>query len=315
MARKSAVSARSETSLGKRLRRYWPVYLLALPAIVYLLINNYGPMFGMVIAFKNYRFDKGIWGSDWAGLKNFEFLFRSSDSWLITRNTLLYNLTFILLGTVLSITLAIFLNEIRGKRLRKTYQTVALLPHLLSMVIISYLVYGLLSPGDGLLNQLMTVLGKPEVSWYDTPEYWPTILILVNQICSVGYLCIVYLSSLAGIDKSYYEAASIDGASTWRKIWSITLPCLKPTIITMTLLSLGKIMYSDFGLFYQVPMNSGLLYDVTSTIDTYIYRGLMQSPNLSMSSAAAFYQSIVGFALVLTANFVVSRIDKDSALF
>ena len=311
---KGVVQKRNK-SLVTRLKRYWPVYLLALPAILYILINNYGPMVGMVVAFKNYRFDKGIFGSDWVGLKNFKFLFRSTDAFLITRNTILYNLAFMVLGTIFSIILAIFLNEIKNKRMRQTYQTIVLLPHLLSMVIISYLVYGFLSPGDGLLNQVMRGLNRPEISWYNQPGYWPFILVFVHLLCTTGYLCIVYLSTLVGIDQSLYEAASIDGATTWEKIKHITLPGLKPTIITMTLLALGKVMYSDFGLFYQVPMNSGLLYDVTSTIDTYIYRGLMESPNMAMSSAAAFYQSFVGFILVFTANFVVARIDKDSALF
>lgn len=298
----------------KKMRKYWAVYLMALPALLYLLINNYLPMGGMIIAFKNYRYDKGIWGSPWAGFSNFEFLFKTKDAWLITRNTILYNLAFIVLNMILAITVAILLNEIHSKTAHKVYQTVLLLPFLLSMVVVSYLVYGFLSPDQGFINR--TVLGMDRaISWYSEAKYWPFILVFVHLWVSVGYYCIIYLSTLVGIDKGYYEAADLDGASMWQKIRYITLPCLKPTMITMLLLALGKIFYSDFGLFYQVPLNAGALYDVTSTIDTYVYRGLMQSSNVGMSAAAGAYQSLVGFILVLTANWVVNRISKENALF
>lgn len=298
----------------KRMRKYWAIYLMALPAVLYLLINNYLPMGGMVIAFKNYRYNLGIWGSPWAGLSNFEFLFKTKDAWLITRNTILYNLVFIVLNTVLSIAVAILLNEIHSKRARKTYQTVLLLPFLLSMVVVSYLVYGFLSPDQGFVNR--TILGMDNaVSWYSESKFWPFILVFVHLWMTVGYYCIIYLSTLVGIDRGYYEAADLDGATMWQKIRYITLPSLKPTIITMMLLALGKIFYSDFGLFYQVPLNAGALYDVTSTIDTYVYRGLMQSSNIGMSSAAGVYQSLVGFVLVLGANWVVNRVSKENALF
>lgn len=298
----------------KKMRRYRAVYLMALPALLYLLINNYLPMGGMIIAFKNYRYDKGIWGSPWAGFSNFEFLFKTKDAWLITRNTILYNLTFIILNMVLAITVAILLNEIHSNTARKVYQTVLLLPFLLSMVVVSYLVYGFLSPDQGFINR--TVLGMDRaISWYSEAKYWPFILVFVHLWVSVGYYCIIYLSTLVGIDRGYYEAADLDGAGMWQKIRYITLPCLKPTMITMLLLALGKIFYSDFGLFYQVPLNAGALYDVTSTIDTYVYRGLMQSSNVGMSAAAGVYQSLVGFLLVLTANWVVNRVSRENALF
>lgn len=300
----------------KKMRRYLPIYFMALPALIYIFINNYIPMGGMVIAFKNYKFNKGIWGSDWAGFKNFEFLFRTKDAWLITRNTLLYNLAFIVLDTVIAIALAILLNEIRSKRCKKFYQTVLLLPYLLSMVIVSYLVYGFLSPDQGFVNKtILSSLGLQGQSWYAKPEIWPFLIIFVHLWVIVGYNSVIYLSTLVGIDKSYYEAADVDGATMWQKIRYITLPNLKPTVITLCLLSIGRIFYSDFGLFYQVPLNSGTLYDVTSTIDTYVYRGLMQSSNVSMSSAAGVYQSLVGFVLVLFANWVVNKISKENALF
>lgn len=301
--------------LKKRLKRYFPLYLLALPAVIYLFIDSYIPMYGLSVAFKNYRYDKGIWDSPWVGLKNFEFLFKTKDVWLITRNTILYNMMFILLGTVCSITAAILLNEIRSKIAKKAYQTIILLPYLLSMVVISYIVYGFLSPDLGLANHLLETMGKERVSWYSVPKYWPFILVFVRVWHGVGYKCIVYLASLVGIDRGYYEAAEIDGASAWQKITQITLPCLKPTIIIMVLLSLGRVFYSDFGLFYQVPLNSGPLYNVTTTIDTYVYRGLTQTPNISMAAAAGFYQSVMGFILVLAANAFTNRFNRQSSLF
>lgn len=304
-----------QKTVKKRLKRYLPLYLLALPAVIYLFIDSYIPMYGLSVAFKNYRYDKGIWDSPWVGFKNFEFLFKTKDVWLITRNTILYNMMFILLGTVCSIAAAILLNEIHSKIAKKTYQTIILLPYLLSMVVVSYIVYGFLSPDLGLANHLLEAVGKERVSWYSTPKFWPFILVFVRVWHGVGYKCIVYLASLVGIDRGYYEAAEIDGASAWQKITQITLPCLKPTIIIMVLLSLGRVFYSDFGLFYQVPLNSGSLYNVTTTIDTYVYRGLTQTPNISMVAAAGFYQSIMGFILVLAANAFTKRFNRESSLF
>jgi len=304
------------TPLKKRLRRYLPIYLLALPGLLYLFINNYIPMGGMVIAFKNYKYNKGILGSDWTGLKNFEFLFKTNDAWIITRNTILYNVVFIILGMIVAIAVAIMLNEIYSKTAKKFYQTIVLLPHLLSMVVISYVVYGFLSPDQGFVNHtILPALGMEPVSWYSEPKYWPFILIFVNLWATVGYSCILYLSTLVGIDKGYYEAADMDGANMWQKIRYITLPFLKPTMITVFLLSVGKIFYSDFGLFYQVPLNSGALFNVTSTIDTYVYTGLTKSSNIGMSSAAGVYQSVVGFILVLAANGIVNRVSKENSLF
>ena len=302
--------------MRKTVRRYAPIYLMALPALLYLLINNYIPMGGMVIAFKNYQYNKGIWGSSWSGLKNFEFLFKTNVAWTITRNTILYNLTFIILDTIMAITLAILLNEIRSKKMKKFYQTVMLLPYLLSMVIVSYLVYGFLSPDQGYVNKtILAVMGIDGQNWYSRADIWPFVIVFVHMWVIVGYNSIIYLSTLVGIDRSFYEAADVDGATMWQKIRFITIPNLKPTIITMCLLSIGRIFYSDFGLFYQVPLNSGSLYDVTSTIDTYVYRGLMQSSNVGMSSAAGVYQSLVGFALVLSANWIVNKISRENALF
>ena len=312
----TAPSARKKSSIGNRIKRCIPMYLMALPGLVYLIINNYIPMSGIIIAFKSVNWRKGILASPWAGFSNFEYLFKTRDAWTITRNTICYNLVFIVLGTVMAIAIAILLGEIRSKKLKQVYQTVFLLPYLISIVVVSYLVFAMLSIDSGFINKsILPALGKNAVAWYTEPKYWPFILVIVYLWKTFGYNCIIYYATLVGVDHSYYEAAAIDGATRWQQIRHVTLPALTPTIITLTLLSVGKIFYSDFGLFYQVPMNSGPLLDVTNTIDTYVYRGLIQLNDLGMSSAAGVYQSLVGFILVLAANKVVSRVDKESALF
>lgn len=297
-------------------KRYIPLYLMMLPGMIYIIVNNYIPMAGIRIAFKQYNYAKGIADSKFVGLKNFEFLFKTKDAWTITRNTLCYNIVFIALGIVMAVFVAILLNEIAATRLEKFYQTIILIPYLISMVIVSYLVYAFLNAETGFINNsILQPLGIDPISWYSSPQYWPVILTIVNLWKNFGYTSIIYFATLVGIDRRYYEAAAIDGASRWQQITKITLPALKPTIITLTLMNIGRIFYSDFGLFYQVPMNSGLLLDVTNTIDTYVYRGLFASNNIGMASAAGFYQSIVGFILVVTANFVVKKLSEENALF
>ncbi|MDL2301286.1 ABC transporter permease subunit [Lachnospiraceae bacterium OttesenSCG-928-D06] len=289
---------------------------MMLPGLMYLLINNYVPMAGMVIAFKKLNFKVGIFKSPWVGFEHFKFLFTSKDAWLITRNTILYNAAFIIVNMVVGIAIAILICEVRNKKLKKIYQSAILLPFLMSMIILSYIVYALLSSENGLLNNtVLPALGMDPVQWYQRPEYWPAILIIANCWKGVGYGCLIYIASLVGIDPSYYEAARLDGASKWQEITQITLPSLIPTIITLLLLSIGRIFYSDFGLFFQVPMNSGVLFPTTNVIDTYVYRALIERGNISMSSAAGVYQSIVGFVIVLFSNWIVRRVDKEQALF
>ena len=310
---------KAEVKKGKKknvLKEYWPLYLMMLPALLYLLINNYIPMAGMVIAFKKLNFAKGIWASPWAGLKNFKFLFASKDAWIITRNTLLYNVAFILVNMVVGIAIAILITEVRNTKLKKIYQSAILLPFLMSMVILSYIVYALLSAENGLVNNsILPLFHIDPIQWYQKQKYWPAILIIANCWKGVGYGCLIYIASLIGIDPSFYEAARLDGASKWQEITKITLPSLVPTIITLLLLSIGRIFYSDFGLFYQVPMNSGVLLPTTNVIDTYVYRALIEQGNISMSSAAGVYQSLVGFCVVMLSNWIVRRVDKDQALF
>ena len=298
------------------LKEYWPLYLMMFPALLYLLINNYIPMAGMVIAFKKLNFAKGIWASPWAGLKNFKFLFASRDAWVITRNTLLYNVAFILVNMVIGIAIAILITEVKNTKLKKLYQSAILLPFLMSMVILSYIVYALLSAENGLVNNsILPLFHMDPIQWYQKPKYWPAILIIANCWKGVGYGCLIYIASLIGIDPSFYEAARLDVASKWQEITKITLPSLVPTIITLLLLSIGRIFYSDFGLFYQVPMNSGVLVPTTNVIDTYVYRALIEQGNISMSSAAGVYQSLVGFCVVMLSNWIVRKVDKDQALF
>lgn len=290
--------------------------VMLLPGSIYLLVNNYAPMAGLFIAFKKINYQKGIFGSDWVGLSNFEFLFRTKDAWIMTRNTLLYNLVFIALNIILGVTFAILLNEVRFRLLKKGFQTVLLMPQIVSMVIVSYMAFAFLSSDNGFINHsILEPLGIEKISWYTKAAFWPYIIVFVQAWKNLGYNTILFLASVVGIDTSLYEAAEVDGASRWKQIFYITLPLLRPAMITLGLLMVGRIFYSDFGLFYQLPMNSGPLFPVTQTIDTYVYRGLTNISNIGMSSAASFYQSFVGFAVVLTCNLIVRRIDSDSALF
>ena len=299
-----------------KIKKYLPLYILALPGLLYLFINNYIPMAGVIIAFKNIDFQKGILGSDFVGLKNFEYLFKTKDAFIITRNTILYNISFIILTLIVSITFAIILNELRNRIASKIYQTIMLLPFLISMVIVSYLVFAFLSSDTGFINNsVLPLFGKEKISWYTEPRYWPFILVLVQLWKGVGYSVIIYLAAIVGIDPQYYEAASLDGATVLKRIRYITLPLIRPIIIMLLLLSVGRIFYSDFGLFYQVPQNSGMLYSTTNVIDTYVYRALIQLGDIGMSSAAGLYQSLVGFILVISANLIVRKLDSDSALF
>ena len=299
-----------------RWKQYLPIYLLALPGIIYMICNNYLPMFGIVIAFKKLNFAKGILASPWCGLKNFEFLFKSSTAFTMIRNTICYNVLWLILGHVLAIASAILLNEITNRFRARFYQSVILLPYLMSWVVVSYLVFAFLSADTGMFNNsILKPLGIAPVNWYSESKYWPFILTFVNHWKNNGYTMIVYFASIVGISQDYYEAAMLDGATKWQQIKHITIPQLVPTIITLMILSVGRIFAPDFGLFYQVPMNSGALINATNTIDTYVYRGLIELGDISMSSAACVYQSLMGFALVMIANWLTKRYSSENALF
>lgn len=289
---------------------------MMVPCLLYMLVNNYIPMLGISIAFKSYNYGKGIFGSDWIGLKNFEYLFKTTDAFIITRNTLLYNGGFIIINMIVSVAFAILLNELRIKKIQRFYQSVILMPYLIAMTIVGFMVYSLLSMDNGLMNNtILPALGIDPVMWYSDPKYWPFILPIVNTWKNVGYYSIVYFAAVIGIDNELLEAATVDGANRWQKIKGIILPLMSPVIITMTLLQVGRIFYSDFGLFYQVPMNSGPIQSTTNVIDTYVYRAMANLGDIGMASAAGVYQSIVGFVLIIVANQIVKRFDKENALF
>ncbi|KKI92440.1 sugar ABC transporter permease [Bacillus sp. SA1-12] len=301
---------------SKKMKRYSILFLMTLPGIIYLLINNYLPMLGIVIAFKNYNALDGFFGSEWVGLKNFEYLFKTKDALIITRNTLFYNALFIILNTIFALGLAIFLNEIKNKIAARFYQSVVILPHLISTVIVGFLVFALLSVENGFINRtVLPMMGMDPISWYSESKYWPYILTIVNMWKNIGYLSVVYLAAIIGIDKEYYEAADLDGASKWKQIRYITIPMIVPIITIMTLLAIGRIFYADFGLFYQVPLNAGAIQSTTDVIDTYVYRALLNTGDIGMSSAAGMYQSLVGFTLVLISNYIVRKRSKENALF
>lgn len=307
-------SAETKKKIG--LSKILPFYFMILPGLIYLVINNYLPMFGIIIAFKKMNYTKGIFGSDWSGLDNFRFLFASKDAWSITRNTICYNIAFFVVGTICAILLAICINEIQSKHTSKVYQIGILLPFLMSWVVISYLGYAFLSGESGFFNKtLFPAIGLKPVNWYQDKTYWPIILIFVNTWKNVGYSMIIYFSSIVGISQDYFEAARIDGASKWKQIKFITLPLLKPTVITLFILSVGQVFRSDFGLFYQVTRNSGPLYEYTRTIDVYVYQALMKNADYGMSGAASVYQSICGFILILIANKAVKKYQANNALF
>lgn len=309
---------KSKRTFAEKIRyykRYLPLYLMMLPALVYLFINNYLPMSGLVLAFEKYNVKDGIWGSQFTGFKNFTFLLKNNDLPILFRNTLGYNLCFILINLVLGVTLAILITEITNLKFRKAAQSSILFPFVVSIVIVSYMVRAFLDPEAGLLNHLLVSMGHQKVAWYDTAKYWPFILIFVNTWKGVGYGCILYISSILGIDMSLYESASLDGATKFQKIRYITLPFLKPTMITVSLLSLGRVFNSDFGLFFQVPQNSGLISSTTQTIDTFVYNVLITQSNVGMSAAASFFQSVMGFLMIMVFNAITRKISRENALF
>lgn len=296
-------------------KTWLPIFLMGLPGFVYIFINNYMPIYGMAIAFQKYDYSKGVLGSEWVGLYNFKYLFLTKDAWNITRNTLLYNLGFIVINLILGVSIAIFLNEVRSKKTKKIYQTLILLPYLMSMVVVSYLTYAFLGDRTGMINGLLKILNLDTIAFYSTKSYWPWILNIVYIWRNTGYASIIYLATLVGMDNAYYEAAELDGATKWQQIKYITLPLLKPTMIMLTTLSMGNIFRSDFGLFRLVPKNKGMLYPVTDTIDTYVLRAMMKGGNIGLSSAAAFYQSIVCVITILAFNALMRKISKEDALF
>lgn len=316
------ITKRAKDAVLKPRKKRWSrddteLTLLATPTIIWYVLFSFIPMFGIIIAFKNFRIDgnfiQSVFNSEWCGLENFRFMFTSQDAWIVLRNTLGYNILFIILGIVVPVVLALMIGQLHNKRLGKIYQTAMFMPYFLSWVVIAAIVWGFLSYDKGLVNSLLTSAGTDPVNWYMTSGPWPFLIIFLNIWKSVGYGMVVYLATITGIDTSYYEEAVIDGATKWQQVRYITLPIMKTVIIIMFIMAVGRIFYSDFGLFYQVPHDSNSLHDVTYTIDVMVYK-MLKSATVGMASAAAFFQSAMGCVTILIANWVVRRIDPDSAL-
>lgn len=301
------------SSFLKDLKSNKELLFIAFPAVLVIFVFNYIPLFGLILPFKNFNYELGFFRSPWSGFENFKFLFNSDDILLATRNTLLYNTVFIFLGTLCSVAVALMLFEI-SKKYVNIYQTVMFFPYFLSWVIVSYITLALFDVDNGILNKFIQSFGGEQVFWYHNINCWPVILVIVAVWKGLGYTSLIYYAAIVGFSPEYYEAAKIDGATRFQQIRFITIPLLRPLIVMMVILQIGKIFYSDFGLFYYVPQNSSLVYETTLVIDTYVYRVLRNIGDLGMSSAAGFYQSIVGFILVLATNLIVSKIDKESAL-
>ncbi len=305
------------TSRGfwKDLRNTFPLWLMAAPGCILVFIFSYLPMVGIIIAFKNYKPNLGILGSDWVGFENFRFLFGTQSAWRITGNTLMMNTLFIISTLIVALTLAILLDEVRDSRRFTFYQAAIFFPYFISWIVVGYLVYALLSTDDGVINHLLSSVGHEPVRWYSEPKYWPLILTLVQLWKHGGFWSIVYLAGILGINPELFESAKIDGASRWKQITYITLPLLKPIILINILLSVGRIFNADFGLFFAVTRNSSLLYPTTDVIDTFVFRALNGSSDIGMAAAAGLYQAVVGFTLVFVSNWIVRRVDPEMSLF
>lgn len=295
----------------KHFKSYGLLHIMALPTVICLLLFSYAPMFGIVMAFQNFNVSKGFFGSEFVGFKNFEFLFATSDAWTITRNTVLYNIAFIVLGNVCAIVLSIMLSEMYFTKTGKVLQTIFIMPNFLSIAVVAIIVYAFLSPGTGYINSL---IGQ-QISWYTTKEIWPPLLIFVNLWKGTGYSAVVYLATISGISNEYYEAAMLDGATKMQQIWHITLPNLRFILTIQLIMAIGSMFRGDMGLFYTVTMNNGALYPVTDIIDTYVFRALTKLNNPGMATAAGLYQSVVGLILIVISNKIVTKVDPDSALF
>lgn len=288
---------------------------MTLPGLLLVIIFSYIPMLGITVAFRDGRTVSGYFTGKWVGLDNFKFFFASQDAARITFNTVSMNFLFIITGTVGAVICALLLNELKNRTMVKIYQTIMFMPYFLSWVVIGFVSFAFLSVDNGYINSILTKLGMQPVDWYGNPNYWPVILTVVNLIKGLGYNAVVYFAGIIGIDQSLYEAAEIDGANKLRQIVHITLPLLTPLISVLVLLSIGKIFYADFGLFYYIPRETGVLFPKTDVIDTYVYRALRQLGNTGMSAAIALFQSIVGFVLVLASNLIAKKINPDNALF
>ena len=334
MAAKTALSSGTTKALkhGKwgsgEVKRHIAFLTMLLPGLAFLLCFNYLPMPAIILAFKRYSLakpPKDYWiqnkfiyslfiDNPWVGLNNFKFIFQSPDAWTVVRNTVGYNIVFMALGLVLSVGLAIIINELNNRIAAKVYHTILFLPYFISWIVVAYLVYAFVS-AKGVFNQIFTSLGLPTINFYSEPKYWPFIFVFCNMWKYTGNNSIIYLATLSGFDQELYEAAAIDGAGNWQQIRHITLPQLVPTIVLLQILAVGRIFNGDFDMFYSLPNGSGPLKNVSTTLDVYVYNTMKTGAQLGLASAAAFFQSVVGFVLVLTTNLIVRRVSPEMAMF
>lgn len=312
MKKRKEVALKSKKKITANQRQ-----LLSLSAIplLFVLVFSYLPMFGIIIAFKDYRYDLGIFKSRWVGLENFVYFFKTNDFWRITKNTLVMNFGFIVVGMISAIALAVILYEISSRRAVKLYQTIAIVPNFLSWVVVGCVAYAFLHPTNGFINHVIESLGGTAVDWYSTPKVWPGILIMVSVWKNVGMDCVIYYATMMGIDSELYEAAAIDGANKWKQILHVTIPSLVPVIVILAIMKIGNIFRADFGLFYQLTRDVGALYETTDVLDTYIYRTMRVIGDTSTSSAMGLLQSVVGLIMVVITNAITRKVDESLSLF
>ncbi len=309
------IFSKKSASRTKSLVKNGELTLLALPAIIYTFLFNYMPMFGLVLAFKDYKFNEGIFGSEWSGFQNFRFFFESDAALRVTVNTLGYNFVFIIIGIVINVIVALLLFEVKNKVSIKTFQTTMFFPYFMSWVVVAFIVYSFLSPSYGIINRVIIALGNEKVNWYFKSEVWPYILTLANTWKWLGYGVLINYAVLIGVDKSYYEAAQIDGASKFQMAMKISVPMMVPVILIQFILSMGRIFNADFGLFYQLTQNSPLLYKTTDVIETYVFRALMDMHDIGMGTAVDLYKSVCGLFIVLITNRIIKKVNPEGALF
>ena len=314
---KSRPTRRGWSGFLLEMRNNWQMYVMAFPAIVFFALFNYLPMAGIIMAFKNFNFKKGIFFSPWIQpfFKNFEVVVGNFQAWAAIRNTLLLNFLFIISGTIAALALAIMLNEIKSNAYRRVTQSITFLPYFISWVVVGLFATFILDYDNGIINNFIGALGGERIMFFQEPKFWPFILAFVSIWKGIGYSSVIYLATMSGFSEEYYEAARIDGASRWQEIVKITLPLLYPTVIIMTLLAIGNIMRSDFGLFYFVTADSGALYPTTDVIDTFVYRGLRVTGNIAISSATGVFQSVTSLVFILVFNWIANRYEEGYGLF
>ena len=291
------------------------IHSMMLPVIIQRIIFAYIPMAGAIVAFKRYRVADGIWGSAWSGFDNFKFFFKSNDMWRVIRNTIGYNLVFIVVGVAFAVTLALMLSFVRSRKALKVYQTTLLFPHFMSWVVVAYMLVTFLDYKSGMLNGLLANFGIDPISWYSTSKWWPLFFVIIHLWKSMGNNSLVYYGAIIGVDSSLYESAAMDGCTTWQTIRKMTLPMIKPTVVILTIMAVGGIFHGDFGLFYTVPKNSTALMSVTDVLDTYLFRVMFVTGDVGVSAAIGLVQSVVGLIMTIGVNKLAKSVDEDLALF